>query len=205
MPEFRCRLCGQLAVTPDDYIGKRVGCPRCGGVLRVPPAALPLEVLDAPQIDPLSRLSSADEVAGLLRGLDKPAFLAADHSDSSQAVAQQTPPVRGLAAVHVLGILSLLVGIAAFIFCWLPPKRPYSIPSGVAGLVLAGIALIIATRRRGGGAAVPIVGALVSVSGILLSVLFANGIVSLKFPPRLAAAAPASPPAVRFIARSGSR
>jgi hypothetical protein len=204
MPEFRCRLCGQLAVTPDDYIGKRVRCPRCGGILRVPPVALPLEVLDAPELDPPSRLSSADEVAGLLRSLDQPAFLSVDKPHSIQAVSRETPPVRRLAAVHALGILSLLVGIAAFVFCWLPHKRPYSIPSGVAGLVLAVIALMIATRRRGGGAAVPIIGALVSVTGVLLSVLFANGIVSLKFPPRLAATAQPSPPMVILPASSGS-
>lgn len=37
MPKFRCRSCGQKVFCPDEAVGKRFRCPRCGTSLLVPP------------------------------------------------------------------------------------------------------------------------------------------------------------------------
>jgi hypothetical protein len=105
-------------------------------------------------------------------------------------VTRQVPPpplepghVAGVPSINVhlprrsssLGIVSLVLGIVAFLFCWIPLVGILSIPLSALGLLLGAIGLLVAVHRRGSGIGYPIGGA--AVCGLALAIGIAQATV----------------------------
>jgi len=67
-----------------------------------------------------------------------------------------------------LGVVSLILGVVAFLFCWIPLLGMLSIPLSALGLLLAAIGFVVALVRRGSGIGYPIGGGV--VSGLALAI-----------------------------------
>lgn len=67
-----------------------------------------------------------------------------------------------------LGVVSLILGVIAFFFCWIPVLGILSIPLSALGLLLAAIGSLVALVRRGSGIAYPIGGGVVSGLALLI-------------------------------------
>jgi len=67
-----------------------------------------------------------------------------------------------------LGIVSLILGVVAFLICWIPLIGVVSIPVSALGVLLAAIGLLVALVRRGSGIGWPIGGG--AVSGLALAI-----------------------------------
>ncbi len=65
-----------------------------------------------------------------------------------------------------LGIASMVLGIVAFVVCWIPLFGIVSIPLSALGLLLGVVGLIVALRREGSGVGYPIAGG--AIAGIAL-------------------------------------
>jgi hypothetical protein len=69
-----------------------------------------------------------------------------------------------------LGIASFVLGIVAFLFCWIPLLNILSVPSGALGLILGIAGILVAFLRRGSGIGYCIAGS--AMSGLALVVAF---------------------------------
>lgn len=72
------------------------------------------------------------------------------------------PPRRGSS----LGVASLILGIIAFLICWIPIVSLIGVPLSALGLVLGLIGLPVALSRRGASVGYPIAG--IAVCGLAL-------------------------------------
>lgn len=68
-----------------------------------------------------------------------------------------------------LGIASMVLGILAFVICWIPIINLLSLPLSGLGLGLGIIGIVIAATRRGSGIGFPIAGT--AISGLALIVV----------------------------------
>jgi hypothetical protein len=69
-----------------------------------------------------------------------------------------------------LGVVSLILGFVAFLFCWIPLLGMLSIPLSALGLLLAAIGLLVALLRRGSGIGYPIGGGVVSGLALVIGI-----------------------------------
>jgi len=67
-----------------------------------------------------------------------------------------------------LGVVSLILGVVAFLLCWIPLVGMLSIPLSALGLLLAAVGFLVALVRRGSGIGYPIGGGI--VSGLALAI-----------------------------------
>lgn len=74
-----------------------------------------------------------------------------------------------------LGVVSLILGIVAFMICWIPIVGMLSIPLSALGVLLGAIGLLVALFRGGSGIGYPIGGA--AVSGLALAIGIAQVVV----------------------------
>lgn len=72
-----------------------------------------------------------------------------------------------------LGIVSLVLGVVAFVMCWIPIIGMFSIPVGALGLLLAAIGVLVALARRGAGIGFPIGGGLMSAMALAVGIAHA--------------------------------
>lgn len=68
-----------------------------------------------------------------------------------------------------LGIASLVLGILAFLICWIPLLGIIGFPLGVLGLLLGAVGLVIALVRRGASIGFPIAGIAVCALATLIT------------------------------------
>lgn len=68
-----------------------------------------------------------------------------------------------------LGIASMVLGILAFVICWIPILNLLGLPLSGLGLLLGIIGIVIAAVRRGSGIGFPIAGA--AISGVALVIV----------------------------------
>jgi hypothetical protein len=66
-------------------------------------------------------------------------------------------------ASHSLGIASLILGMIAFVICWVPFLGLLGLPLSLLGILLGGIGFLIALFRKGSGIGFPIAGASLSL------------------------------------------
>lgn len=134
----------------------------------------PTEVIDAPVQRRRPGLNSADEVADLLRRLDKPDERARRAAEWVVDQQQRTPP-RGSRWIGVLGWMSLLVGAGSIALAFQPAQARFAVPAAVGGVVLAITGLVLALGKRA-RVLVPVGGTFVSCAGVVVAVLIAEGL-----------------------------
>jgi hypothetical protein len=132
-----------------------------------------------------STVDSAAEVEDLLRTFQSPQEALKRHVAPVRTKHQRArhervrPKSRGRGIIIFLGVLSLLVGLAAVGLCFVPTFARYAVPAGAAGVVLALIGVVIAMGKRVGGIGLPIGGAGISAAGIAVALLSAYGLIPL--------------------------
>jgi hypothetical protein len=67
-----------------------------------------------------------------------------------------------------LGIASMVLGILAFLICWIPVLNLLGLPLSGLGLLLGIIGIIIAATRRGSGIGFPIAGTAISAVALVV-------------------------------------
>ncbi len=174
MIEFQCLGCGKQLKVKDEVAGKKGKCPKCGAVLLVPSSNI--EMLNNESVDvaehfdsqPVSRVHQSNQA------------LSPQQPQLEHGHVQQAPSVN----VHMpkrtssLGVVSLILGIVALLFCWVPILGLLSLPLSILGVLLAGIGLLVALTRRGAGIGWPIGGGVVSGLALvvaLIQVVFIGG------------------------------
>jgi DNA-directed RNA polymerase subunit RPC12/RpoP len=91
-------------------------------------------------------------------------------SKSSQNVSVEIK--RG---VNPLGIASLILGIIACLFCWIPFLGLFVIPLAAIGLLLALLGLIMASANKKTGFVFPISGGIVCLLSIIIALVMTGG------------------------------
>jgi hypothetical protein len=96
------------------------------------------------------------------------------------------PPKRSSS----LGLASVILGVLAFLICWIPAVGCISLPLSGLGLLLAIIGFIVALARGGSSIGFPIAGGAVSALALAIGVVnfaaFRSAMKSLAGPPTLA-------------------
>lgn len=140
----------------------------------------------------------AGDVKGLFQDTTADSASSEDRSAASAAVLASPRPVTpveglsdtvrrlhapeqghdpGLLTVNVLpprrssslGIAALVLGILAFLFCWVPLLGAITLPLSGLGTLLGVIAIVIALTRKGAGIGFPIAGTAVSVLALVIA------------------------------------
>lgn len=83
-------------------------------------------------------------------------------------------PRRG----NSLGVASLVLGVLAFLICWIPLINLLGVPLSGLGLLLGVIGIIVALTRRGSGIGFPIAGSAVCALALAVAVGMTTAIVS---------------------------
>ena len=97
-----------------------------------------------------------------------------------------SPSIQTVVAVSVtnqhrgssLGMASVVLGILAFLICWIPLVNVISMLFAGIGFFLAMIGLIVALFRKGAGVGMPIAGATVCAIAMIVSVLITGSLVA---------------------------
>lgn len=76
-----------------------------------------------------------------------------------------------------LGLVSLILGIVAFVICWIPLIGMLGIPLSAIGLVLAIIGLIVALTRKGASIGYPIGGGLICLVALGVALTMTSAII----------------------------
>jgi len=173
---INCPSCKSKIRASDNLAGRKVKCPKCGQLIAVPgqthlgPAAafiqaesMPQPALQTPAIVPNT---SFDTSFSNLEEDDRPARRRA-HSDAS---------TRGGAA-HSLGIGSMVLGVVALLFSFIPCIGAFSMPLSGLGLLLGITGGVVALCRSGRGIGFPIAGSAINGMAFVIA-LFWLGLAS---------------------------
>jgi len=168
MIQLYCPQCGKQLKVKDEAAGKKGKCPTCGATILIPAsdAGTLSDYTDAPMEAP-------------------PPKAPFDRKNRNQSSAGKSPqrdsgPASSIPTINVnlqkrtssLGVVSLILGVTAFLICWIPFIGMLSIPLSGLGLLLAVIGVCLAVARHGAGIGWPVGGGV--VSGIALMVAFAQ-------------------------------
>jgi hypothetical protein len=77
-----------------------------------------------------------------------------------------------------LGVASMVLGIIAFLICWIPFVNLLGVPLSAVGLLLGLIGIVIAFTRQGSGIGMPIAGTLLCGLSLGVVIVFAGAVVS---------------------------
>lgn len=165
-----CGGCGQKLKVADTAAGKHGKCPKCGAAVQIPEAELPCDVVEPV---PLKRVESAPAQR----------VYAAPIATMPAPVATQAPPVQ---TVNVklprrgasLGIAACILGVLAFLICWVPLIGLVGVPLSALGLILGIIGLLVAVFRKGVGIGFAIAGS--AICGLALFVAIGSTVATGK-------------------------
>ncbi len=129
-------------------------------------AARVLSVAPAPP----RALTPAEELSDAVRRLHAPEQ---GHSPASPTV-NILPPRRGSS----LGISALVLGILAFLLCWVPLLGAVTLPVSALGALLGAIGIVISLTRKGAGIGFPIAGTAVSVLALVIAFTMTSAMVA---------------------------
>ena len=164
MVRFACTKCGKEITVDDKYAGRKGKCKQCGTTLYVP---APNKILDQTKQssiqDTTSQAQSREPLPVTQRKYTTPSDVPGH--DPQAPTVNVNIPYRSSS----FGIASLVLGIIAFILCWIPLVGCITFPVSALGLILGITGLIIAIKRKGGGIAYPIAGS--ALSSIALTII----------------------------------
>lgn len=67
-----------------------------------------------------------------------------------------------------MGVASIILGVLAFLICWIPLANLISVPLSAVGLLLGLIGIIVALTRRGSGIGFPIAGTMINGLALII-------------------------------------
>lgn len=180
MITFECGHCGNSIRVPEQAAGRKGKCNKCGESLTVPSAAPPAEVgysLTGLDEEPEEELEEYAPPATVRPRKPKRA---------APPVAVQVNVTQPSRAAHSLGIASLVLGILAFLICWIPLIGALGLPLSGLGFVLGVIGLILAMVRSGHGVGFPIAGS--AICGLAFFIALSMTAAILQVPDAIAQA-----------------
>jgi predicted Zn finger-like uncharacterized protein len=173
-----CPNCATNLRAPDNAVGRKVKCPKCGGVIAVPAAGdEPIDLaqmgVQAEPPDPVppppSRRPQDD-----YQDDDRPRARRRreedyedDYDDDERGSRRAGAAAQGGGLPMGLGIASLSVGILGLLIAWIPCVGALSWPICAIGLILGVVGLILGISK-GNAIGFPIAGS--AVSGVALAV-----------------------------------
>jgi len=80
-------------------------------------------------------------------------------------IVQQAPP-----RTSSLGVASLIVGVVAFVFCWMPYIGVITLPLSALGVLLAGLGFLVSLARGGAGIGYSLAGGAMSALALVIAV-----------------------------------
>jgi len=83
------------------------------------------------------------------------------------------PPRRG----NSLGVVSLILGILAFLICWIPLVNLLGVPLAALGLILGAIGFLVALTRKGASIGYPIAGTAICGFSLFISLSMTGALV----------------------------
>ncbi|HLJ94663.1 MAG TPA: hypothetical protein VKU02_15865 [Gemmataceae bacterium] len=154
-----CSACGGRLSAPNQLIGRMAKCPQCGQTVKVAPSGEPPAEAPRPTSSRKPRSSPSEADA-------KAAEIVVRRSDDSE-----TPPSTTRIS-YGLGIPSLILGIVAFAFSWVPQVGLLSLPLSGLGLLLGIAGLVVAIIQHGRGIVFPIAGSALSLGALVVAVFW---------------------------------
>lgn len=165
MIRFECPHCGSGIKVNDSAAGKVGKCNKCGEKLTIPS---PTEIV-RPETE-------------VVRPTETPA-----HYQAPQPVYQEPPRVASPnvsvnikqepRAANSIGIASVILGVLAFLLCWIPFVNIMSIILGVISFPMAIIGVFLGLSRKGSGIGYSIAGGTLSA----IALFFSGGIFLAMF------------------------
>jgi hypothetical protein len=185
-----CSSCGSKLKIPDNMLGRKVKCPKCGTITVVdgrdepPSAGVRAARDDAEDLSPVRspapsrRDNDYDDDRPSRRprddDYDKDRRRPRDDDYDDDRPRQQSirDPAQQNGAALGLGIGSLVLGIIALLFAFIPCIGWWSMPVSGLGLVLGiiGFVMVIASKR--GGLGFPIAGSSVNVAALAMGAVW---------------------------------
>lgn len=163
MIRLDCKACGKSLKVADNLAGKTGKCPSCGEPVKIPQAkATETDAIarppkpQPPKLQPTKVQPTKVQPAA---AYEEPRAMPILVAPSSVSVSIRQPSK----ASHSLGIASLILGILAFLICWIPFLGLLGLPLSLLGILLGGIGLLIALFRKGSGIGFPIAGTSLSL------------------------------------------
>jgi len=173
-----CPNCSSSLKAPDNAVGRKVKCPKCGGVIAVPAAeeeavdlaklGVQAEPPDAAPPAPVSRRRREDDYEDDDRSRRR--GRGDDHDDDYDDEHRRRPSreaATGSGLPMGLGIASLSVGILGLLVALIPCVGALSWPVCGVGLILGVVGLLIGINK-GSATGFPIAGS--AVSGVALAI-----------------------------------
>jgi hypothetical protein len=155
MIRVKCKACGKSLKIADRLAGKTGKCPSCGEPIKIPQRKIP------------------DANAVVRTAVMAPPVI---YDESPSIPTLVTPPRVAVSirtpsgASHSLGIASVVLGILAFLICWIPFLGLLGLPLSLLGILLGGLGLLMAVFRKGAGIGYPIAGTAISVLAVVTAV-----------------------------------
>ncbi|WP_417392047.1 hypothetical protein [Gimesia sp.] len=154
MIKFQCPHCGNPMKVPDDAAGRKGKCNNCDKPVIVPklnPITVTPEVVQqAPPPAPYQPPGPPQQYTG---------------PQPTVAVQVNQKP----AAANSMGIASVILGIIAFLFCWIPFVNILSFILGGISALLAIVGLFLGISRNGSGIGYSIAGGALSAIALFFS------------------------------------
>src|SRR6266849_4524244 len=144
-----CSACGGRLSAPSQLLGRMAKCPQCGKTVRVAPSTEPPADPPRQALARKPKSAPSEAAAGV-------AQIVVRRSDN---VETPSPNAR---IPYGLGIPSLVLGIIALSFGWVPQGGVISMPLSGLGLLLGIAGLVVAIIQHGRGMSFPIAGSAVS-------------------------------------------
>jgi hypothetical protein len=155
-----CSACGGRMSAPSQLLGRMAKCPQCGKTVKVAPSTEP--PAEPPRQAPARKPKSAPSEAAA--GTAQIVVRRSDHGD--------TPSPNGRIP-YGLGIPSLVLGIIALSFGWVPQGGALvSMPLSGLGLLFGIAGLGVAIVQGGRGIGFPIAGSAVSLVAVVFGLVW---------------------------------
>ena len=158
MIEFACPFCARNMRVSDAAAGRSGKCKSCGKTITVPGSSEEITF-------------SASDVAQP----DRPTPSIRPHSSmeirpTPSPVALQINVQQPSKASHSLGIAAVILGILAFLICWIPLIGLLGLPLSGLGLLLGIGGIVLAALRKGSGLGYPIAGSAICALAMMVTI-----------------------------------
>ena len=158
MIEFSCPHCGRKMKVADDAGGRNGKCKSCGKTVTVPGSGA--EIVFNP-----SAVAQPTRPAPSIRSHAPTAIQPPPAPIAIQVNLQQ--PSK---ASHSLGIAAVILGILAFLICWIPLIGLLGLPLSGLGLLLGIGGIVLASLRKGSGLGFPIAGSAICALAMFVTI-----------------------------------
>lgn len=160
---FACPDCGKKFKVEDKAAGRKAICPDCGKKFQIP---TPKPKAPTPPVPKKSQLVVEEQPPVPIKRRE---VVSTEVIQAAPVSAVQVNVAQPSKAAHSLGIASVILGILAFLICWIPLIGLVGIPLSGLGLLLGIVGIVLAAIRRDHGIGFPIAVTAISLLAIVIT------------------------------------